>query len=159
MTAAHLHLLVAHLPVVGTLLGLCLFILALLRKSEEQRRTMLALFGVLGLLALPTYLSGQPAAIQLKRAMPGMPPDAGDQHAEVAILALTGSLVAGAVAVIGLLAFRKRPNLPGGFLALVLALGLIAALMLAWTANLGAKIRHTEIRHNSAAVTAPGIRT
>jgi multisubunit Na+/H+ antiporter MnhB subunit len=157
MTAAHLHLLVAHLPVVGTLLGLGLFILALLRKSEEQRRTVLALLGVLGLLALPTYLSGPPAASQLKRAMPGLPPDLGDQHAEVAILALSGSLVTGAVALVGLLAFRKRPNLPGGFLAVVLALALIAALLLAWTANLGAKIRHTEIRPNTAAVTAPGL--
>jgi len=150
MTSAYLHLLMAHVPVVGTLFGAGLLIVAILRKSDEQKRTALALICLASLLALPTYLSGQPAAMLLKRFMPGMPPDAGDQHAEVAILALGASLFLGAVALTGLLVFRKDKKLPAGYLVLLLFLALIGGGLLAWTANLGAKIRHAEIRRTAS---------
>ena len=150
MSSAYLHLLMAHVPVVGTLFGAGFLIVAILRKSDELKRAALALICLASLLALPTYLSGQPAAMLLKRFMPGMPPDAGDQHAEVAILALVASLFLGAVALAGLVVFRKDKKMPAGYLVLLLFLALIGGGLLAWTANLGAKIRHTELRRTAS---------
>jgi hypothetical protein len=146
MNPAHLHLVATHILVVGTLLGLCLFVFALCRKSEELKRTSLLAFFLAALLALPAYFSGTPAANKLKRMMLGISLDACDQHLEIAILALTASLVLGAASLAGLLLFRKGKSLPLTFVLLVLMLALVSSGLLTWTANLGAKIRHTEIR-------------
>jgi len=44
MNWAHVHLLLNHLPVVGTFFGVLLLLLALLRKSEELKRVSLGVF-------------------------------------------------------------------------------------------------------------------
>ena len=148
MNAAYLHLAGTHLPVVGTLFGLGLFLYGLLRKSEELRRTGLLVFLVAALLAIPAYRTGTPAVSLLKRAAPGLPPDPTEQHAEVAILALTGSLILGVVSLMGLLCFRQGKRLSFAFLALVLLLAVVSSGLMTWTATLGGRIRHPEIRTN-----------
>ena len=148
MNAAYLHLAGTHLPVVGTLFGLGLFVYGLLRRSEELRRTGLLVFLVTALLAVPAYRTGAPAVSLLKRAAPGLPPDPTEQHAEVAILALTGALILGVVSLMGLLCFRKGKPLSFPFLALVLLLAVVSSGLMTWTATLGGRIRHPEIRNN-----------
>jgi hypothetical protein len=150
MNAAHLHLITTHIPVSGTVLGLALLLLALFRQSEELKRTSLLVFLCAGLLVVPTYLTGAPAAEQMKTVMPGMSLDPGEQHAEMAILALGGSALLGLVSLAGLIAFRPGRPLPTWFLATTLVLGLIASGLMAWTADLGGKVRHTEIRSRAS---------
>ncbi len=145
MNPAYLHLISTHLPVVGTYFGFCLLLFALARKSEELKRTSLLVFFLIGLVALPAYLSGQPAMAMLKRMMVAFPMDACDQHAEVAMIALTGSLVLGLASVAGLLLFRKGKPLPWAFLGLVFVIALVSCGLMAWTANLGARVHHPEI--------------
>jgi hypothetical protein len=99
---------------------------------------------------LPAYLSGAPASEVLRQFTPGMTMDASDQHAESAILAVAGSLVLGVVALAGLIHFRKGRRLPRIFLGFVLSLALLACGLLAWTANLGGKIRHLELGRQSS---------
>lgn len=150
MNPAHLHLITTHVPVLGTFFGLCLLLLALLRKSEDLRRVALLVFVAAALTALPSYFSGQPASNLLRRLLPGTTADAGDQHAEVAIVALLGVLALGVAALVGLVVFRKGRSLPAGFLIFVLLLAGVACGLLGWTANLGGRIRHLEIRPQSS---------
>jgi len=152
MNSAHLHLITTHVPVYGTILGWALLLVGLLKKSEELRRTSLWVFVFSALLVVPTYLSGPAAADQMKTVMPGMSLEPGEQHAEVAVLALVGSLILGAMALAGLLGFRKRPLLPGWFVALAALLGLLVCGLMGWTANLGGKVRHTEIRSSPSSL-------
>jgi hypothetical protein len=149
MNSAHLHLITTHVPVFGTLLGFGLLLLGLLKKSEELKRTSLLVFVLSAVLTVPTYLSGSPAAEQMKTVMPGMSMEPGEQHAEIAILALAGSLILGVASLAGLIMFRRGRNLSGGFLMLSVVLGLVVCALMAWTANLGGKVRHTEIRGTS----------
>lgn len=155
MNAAHFHLLTTHAPVMGTLFGLCLMLLALRQKSEELKRVALLGFVVAALLALPAYLSGPSASDLLRRSMPGMTMDAGDQHAEIAILALAGSLGLGGVSLAGLIRFRNGRKLPASYLVLVLLLAVVACGLLSWAANLGGKIRHLEIRSQTLVMPVP----
>jgi len=155
MNAAHLHLLTTHAPVMGTFFGLCLLLFALLQNSEELKRVALLVFVVAALLALPAYLSGESASDLLRKLMPGMTRDESDQHAEIAALALAGSLGLGVVSLVGLIRFRIDRKLAAGFLALVLLLAVMDCALLGWTANLGGKIRHLEIRSQTLVVPAP----
>ena len=152
MNPAHLHLTISHAPVMGTFFGLCLLLFALLRKSEELKRVALLVFVMAALLALPTYLSGPSASDLLRRLMPGMTMDADDQHAESAILALAGSLALGVVSLAGLILFRNGRKPPTSFLVFVLLLAILSCGLLSWTANLGGKIRHIEIRPQTSAM-------
>jgi uncharacterized membrane protein len=54
----HLHILVSVFPSVGLVFVLGFFITGLVTKNEVIRRSCLALFGVVGVLAVPTYFSG-----------------------------------------------------------------------------------------------------
>src|SRR5215469_5965215 len=54
----HLHILISVFPSVGLLFVLGFYIAGLVTKNDAIRRSCLALFGILGVLAIPTYFSG-----------------------------------------------------------------------------------------------------
>jgi hypothetical protein len=146
MNAAHLHLFLTHAPIFGTLFGVLILLLGAVRKSDELKRLGLWLFILTALLVLPTYLTGSPASGQMKKMMPTMPMETADQHEEIAIVALVAVLFVGILSIAGVVIFSKSKAIPGWFIGLVLAMALLSTGALAWTANLGGKIRHTEIR-------------
>lgn len=154
MNPVYLHLISGHVPVLGTCFGLCLLLVGMFRRSEELKRVALMVLVASALVALPAYLSGSPASGSLHRLVPGMATEPEEQHAEIAILALVGSLLLGVVSLAGLVFFRKGRSAPRGFLVLVVVLALLGSGLMAWTANLGARIRHPEIRPQSSATRA-----
>ena len=54
----HLHLLMNHVPTVGTLIGLGLFLLSFVRRSDQLRHASLEVFFFIALAALPAYVTG-----------------------------------------------------------------------------------------------------
>lgn len=145
MNAAHLHLATTHLPVLGFAFGVILLVWSCLRRSAELKRTALGVLVLAALLSLPAYLSGAPAMKFLPSAS-GFTQESIDQHAEVAQVALAGSLVVGTAALAGLVVYRAPKSFPGWFAAALVALGLVIAALMGWTANLGGRIHHPEIR-------------
>jgi len=150
MNPAHFHLMSNHLPVVGMLFGLLLLSFALLRRSDLLAKTALGALVIVALLVVPAYVSGEPAEEWVER-LPGVSERVIDPHEEAAKVALAATLLTGGVALVGLLVARGRP-LSRGFAWLVLALALGAAGALGWTANLGGRIRHPEIRGDASRV-------
>lgn len=68
MNAAHLHLLINHLPLWGVVLGLLVGLYGAWRRSEDAVRVALMLFVVAALGAVAAYFSGHAAEeIALKR--------------------------------------------------------------------------------------------
>ena len=61
MNGAHMHLLVNHLPVIGSLFAILLLIWSLIRKNTEIARAALGLFVVAALTGLAAYFTGEPA--------------------------------------------------------------------------------------------------
>ncbi len=55
---AHLHILVSVFPSVGLIFALGFYVTGFLTNNDGMKRSGLVAFGVLGLLAIPTYLSG-----------------------------------------------------------------------------------------------------
>jgi hypothetical protein len=58
MNTAHIHLLLNHFPSIGMIMGLGLFLVGLIRKSDELKQLSLLIFVLLSLIAMPTYMSG-----------------------------------------------------------------------------------------------------
>lgn len=149
MNLTHLHLILNHIPIVGSLCGLGLFTFALWRHSEDIKRAALGVLLIAALFAIPVYMTGEPAQDGVK-GLPGVSKELMEQHEEVAGVALGGVLALGALALVGLIWFRGKRLQPAWFIAVTLAGGLIVSGLMAWTANLGGEVRHTEIRSNAA---------
>ena len=156
MSTTHLHLILNHIPVLGTAFGLGLLVFALWRKSNELKKTALGVFVISALLAVPVYLTGEPAEDVVK-LLPGVSKPIIEQHEEVAGVAFTGVMVLGVVALAGLLLFRRGKVVPAWFTSIMLAASLIVSGLMAWTANLGGQVRHTEIRPGSNSPDASGV--
>jgi uncharacterized membrane protein len=145
MNAAHWHLMLNHVPVLGTGFGLVLLAWAVVRKSEELKKVSLTALVVGAALAVPAYLTGEPAEALVER-LPEVSKALLEMHEEVAQLAFIGTIVVGVAALVGRLRFRRAKGVPGWFAGLILVASLMVFALLAWTANLGGQIRHTEIR-------------
>ncbi len=145
MNGAHLHLLLNHLPVLGTAFGLLLLLFALLRKSDEIKRVSLGVFVFTALSAGAAYLTGEPAEEAVEK-LPGVAEALIGQHEDAALIALVVAGVTGGVALLGLILFRRAEKLPVWVVAAALVLALATGGLMARAANLGGQIRHPEIR-------------
>jgi hypothetical protein len=147
--AAHLHLMLNHVPVVGAPLLALLLGIGLLRRSGELVGVSLALAIGLALATLSVYLTGEPAEELVEHApwFREALVETHEGHAAVALFAVLASGVMAAAA----LALRGRPR-PGAFLARLTWAGLaLSTLLLGRAAWSGGQVRHEEVR----AVAAP----
>jgi uncharacterized membrane protein len=154
MTWAHLHLALNHVPVVGILLVVLLLAAAVIRRSGELTRASFWLLVVLALITLGVYLTGEPAE-ELVEGLPGFSEPIVEQHEEAALVATIGMSILGLLAAMGLIRRRAGQD-SSGYRKTVLLFGLAVGGLLAWTANLGGQIRHTEIRSQAQATTGDG---
>jgi uncharacterized membrane protein len=149
MNPNHLHLLLNHLPVLGTLFGLLLFVVAYIRRSEELTRASLVVFVLAGAAAVAAYLTGEGAEEVVENI--GISDALIELHESAAFYALVAAIVLGVFALGSLLFYYYRTRLPRSLSLTVLVLAIAASGLMAWTADLGGQIRRPELQ--SASVT------
>jgi hypothetical protein len=140
----HLHLLLNHFPTVGMIVGLGLFLLALLKRSEDLKRGALAVFFAIALISLPTYMSGYSAQRSL-RGVRTVSQDVINFHQRSALLALIFMETTGVVAWYGLWYSRARTSVGPRITAAAVLLSAVTIGLMASAANVGGEIRHPEI--------------
>jgi uncharacterized membrane protein len=145
---AHLHLLLNHIPTVGFLFGLALFVVSLLRKSDDLRQASLVAFYAIALVSIPVYLSGSAAEFAI-RELPEVSQDVIAAHRDAAMLALIFMQLTGLVAWLALWRFRPV-HLP-----VVLVLASVTFSLMARAATLGGEVRHPEILAEGAPAAVP----
>jgi hypothetical protein len=143
--AAHWHLILNHLPVVGSIGALLLTAWALIRNSEELKRAALGAVVLVAISAIPAYLTGDPAEHDVN-GLAGVSERWISNHEEVAQVALWAALIVGAAALGVLAFFRKTRPIPRWAMILVLVLQLVVCGLMGLTANYGGRIHHPEIR-------------
>jgi hypothetical protein len=144
MNLAHVHLILNHIPVVGTLFGLTLLTAAYITRSPVLRTAALVTFVIVALSAVGVFLTGEPAE-EIVEGIPGVVKSVVEQHEAAGKVALIGALALGAVSLFALAAARKPGALQSFAGTAVLAVSIGAMALMAWTANLGGQIRHPEI--------------
>ena len=151
MNLAHLHLLVNHFPTVGAVVGVGLFIFALLGKSEELQRASLGVLLIISLLTIPAYVSGNAAQEVLVEAEPDTSEALMNRHEDAALLAFLFMEVTGALAWFGLWQYRRIGRMTRGNLSAVLVLAIVSVSLMARAADMGGDIVHAELRSGPAA--------
>jgi hypothetical protein len=145
MNQAHLHLIVNHVPILGSLFAAVLLGVGLLQKNDTLTRAGLVAVLAAGVLCLPAQLTGE-GAEAVVRDLPGVSRALLHTHetaAEIGFWVLEG---AAALALFSLL-LLKNASPRARLLALATLLSAVLSFgLLARAGNLGGQIRHTEIR-------------
>ena len=149
----HLHLLMNHVPTVGIVIGVGLFLLSFVRRSEHLRHVSLEMFFLIALASLPVYLTGL-AAQDAILGRPDVSEAAIAAHHDGALLAFVFVEITGFVAWLALWQFRRLGRPAGWTSPAVLLLSVVTLVLMAGAATVGGEIRHPEIRMDEA-VTAP----
>jgi uncharacterized membrane protein len=138
---SHLHILVSVFPSVGLIFALGFYATAIIANSEAMKRTGLVVFVILGLLAIPTYLSGDGSAQDLAQN-PKFTEDLVSDHLGWGVTALAMLALTGFAALIAV--FRRR--LSDNAIHLVLGLAIVTLGLMVVVGELGWEINHTEIK-------------
>ncbi len=148
MNAAHLHIILVHLPIVLVPTATIVLIFALLKKQGSVTNVALSLFVAASLFAIPAFLMGEDAEKMIEH-LPGISEDTIAEHAEAADTAFWLSLAVGGAAMCGLVLRKRFPHLIQTALKVLVVAGALTSGSLAYTAYEGGKIRHPEAYDSS----------
>ena len=145
MNAAHAHLVLNHIPLLGLLFGTVLLAYGQWRTKEEVQKVSLALIAFAGVSTLVVYLTGEPAE-EIVEDLAHVSYDALEAHEDMGIYALWAGLLTGGASIIALVIGALRGRLARWSVVFTLVLALGAVGLIGYTANLGGKISHPELR-------------
>ena len=145
MTTVHLHLLLNHIPILGSIFITVLFIVALIYRNTFLQKVSLWFLVVVALFTAATYLTGDGAA-QAVQGLPGVSENMIHIHETVGKVGLGLMFVTGAIALGGALFYSFRPKLPRLLLTVVLFILLLNCGVFVYIGYLGGQIHHPEIR-------------
>ena len=151
---SHLHILVSVLPSVGLVFVLGFYVTAFVTDNEAMKRSCLVLFGILGILAIPTYFSGDHSMAVLSQDSK-ISRDLMDSHFGWGVASLAVLMMTGAVALIALWRFRRVERLSDNALHLVLGLAIVTLGLMVVVGELGWEISHHELRLDPATQKTP----
>lgn len=150
MNDAHLHMVVNHFPIVGTIVAIGILIAGLLNKNQSIINTAYVLFiigAVFGILSMNT---GE-GAEELVEDMPGIGWKIIHEHEELAEKMALLLDVLGILSLVGFY-FQYKNNPKQKLVSyLLLVLSIASLFVIQKVGTSGGEIRHTEIRNDSNA--------
>lgn len=146
MTAPFTHIVIVHLPVVGLIFTLAVTLLGLFFDDRRLILIGCAFTVCCAIGAAVAYGSGPPAFDQVRGGFDKTTVALAEQHAIVGRAAFIGAILAGVVALQGLLRTAADDGPSPWLVRGLAALLIVVAGLMAWTAHLGGGIRHPEAR-------------
>lgn len=147
MTDAHLHLVVNHFPIIGTILGFGILLAGIFLKNNTVKNVTYVLFIVAAIFAAFSMGTGE-GAEEAVEEMPNIGKQIIHEHEEMAEKLAIVLYVLGVISLLGLYTNFKNHTKSKlvSYLALIIAaVGIFLAQQVGTT---GGEIRHTEIRTN-----------
>lgn len=144
MTPTHLHLLLNHIPIIGTAFGSALLLYGIFTKSKSVINAALLAFIVTALFTIPVFLTGEPAEETVEN-IAGVDKASIEDHEETAELALWMMEALGVFSLAAFVMHKKDHSLGGKLVLASLIFSLITFALMVKAGNEGGKIRHTEI--------------
>ncbi|MDP1816696.1 MAG: hypothetical protein Q8K92_19745 [Leadbetterella sp.] len=152
MDQTHIHLLITHLPIFGSILGGLVLAHGLWTKSNQTKIAAYNLFIISAIGAVIAYVTGE-AAEETVENIQGVVEATINQHEEFALFSLVSLIILGVASILGLFLTLKKSPLTRTFGFVTLFISLISFSLVARTGYLGGQIRHTEISNVATAQT------
>jgi hypothetical protein len=153
MNLPHAHLLLNHLPIIGTMIALAIFLVSLAANRDDLKQAGLILFVLIALFAIPTYMTGSGARDTIQDT-PGISMTMLEAHQGAALLAFIFMELTGLASLAALWRYSrgaKNPKNPWPSqsaritLWAVVVLAVVTSGLMAIAGNTGGDIRHSEI--------------
>ena len=155
MNQTHIHLLINHLPIFGSILGGLVLAYGLWTKSNETKVAAYNLFIISALGAGVAYLTGE-AAEEAVENIQGIAKNMIEEHEDFAVSALVSLIILGVASLAGLFLTLRKSDLTKVTAIVVLFISLISFGLVAATGYLGGQIRHTEISNSTSTTQGQG---
>ncbi len=146
MNAAHLHIVLNHFPIIGTAISIFVLLIGLIKKSDDVKKTSILILILTAFITIPVYLTGDKAQEMIEGNYDDVDESFIESHEDFALYSFIAMDITGAIGLLSIFLFKKPKLLPNSFAYFMLALLLIVNGMMAYTANLGGRIHHPEIR-------------
>ena len=141
---SHLHILASVFPSVGLVFALGFYVVAMITNNTGLMRICLAVFALLGLVAIPTYFSGT-GSWDVLSGNSKISEDLMDYHYGWGVTALAVLMATGAVAFIELLRSSRFGKFSNNALHLVLGLAIVSLGLMAVVGEMGWELNHHEL--------------
>jgi uncharacterized membrane protein len=143
MTATHWHLIVNHLPIIGTTLSTFLLLAGILLKNRQLQLISVSLIFVMSVFGFIAHETGEKAERAVKQEQ-AVTDAALEAHEEAAKPAFLVHNIAGLLAIIALI-FSKKAKLFNALGICMVVVALTAAGLMSYAGYLGGKIRHSNL--------------
>ena len=148
MNGAHLHLLVNHIPIVGTIFGMLILLSGILLKNAIVKQTGLATLIFAAISISAALLSGDPAGDAVK-GLPGVTEALIEHHENIAYSSLWALVPMGIIAALAFYSYWKKEKAGNALSVVTFFLSLVVIGLMSWVGLTGGEIRHTEIRKDN----------
>ncbi|MBK6622384.1 MAG: hypothetical protein IPG32_16480 [Saprospirales bacterium] len=145
MNPAHLHLVVNHLPILGTLFGILILITGMVLRNPMVKRTALGLLVFSAGFAVLAFTTGE-GAEEVVEGLPGISEATIGRHEDLADLFLGASIILGAISLLTFVSDLLSWKPSQALYVLTLAAAVGTMVLAQQTGTSGGEIRHTEIR-------------
>ncbi len=144
---SHVHMILNHFPTVGWVMALTFYLIALVANNDSLKRASLAVFVILAIVGVPTYVTG--AAAMWALTVPPIPEISKaviNAHRDMALWTLFGLGFTGAASWFELWRYRYFGRFSKLSLTLVLVFAVVTLAIMTETGHRGGQINHPEIR-------------
>ena len=155
MDQTHLHLLITHLPIFGSILGGLVLVHGLWTKSNPTKIAAYNLFIISALGAGIAFLTGEGAEETVENIQ-GVAENLIEQHEDFAVFALVSLIILGLTSIGGIFLTMKNSSFTKTIAIVILFISLISFGLVARTGYLGGQIRHTEITNPTTSTQEQG---
>lgn len=143
MNQTHIHLLLNHFPIIGTLIGSAILLYSIIKKQNTGKNTGAFIIVVMALIAIPVLLTGEPAEESIEH-LDGISKTLIHDHEEASEKAFWLMEITGVISLLALVLYKTRSAFAPKAFLVAFAFSAITFFAMAWAGNLGGKIRHPE---------------
>ncbi len=146
MNDTHLHLLINHFPIVGTIFGLGILIFGIIQKNKSVQNTAYIIFLICMILGKFSMFTGEKAEEIVENL--GISHELIHEHEKQAETYMKMAYALGLISIISLLANVKNHPKSKLFSILTLTLAAVTIFLSKSVGTSGGEIRHTEINQS-----------
>ena len=148
MDATHLHLVLTHFPIIGTIIGVGILAYGQFSKNDDIKKVALVTFILMAIMTIPVFLTGEDAEETVEH-IAGVSEQLIKNHEELAEKAIWLMGLLGILSLLSLFAIIKKLPLAKTLISVTLITSVVTFGLFAQVGNLGGQIRHSEITTNA----------
>ena len=144
MNTTHIHLLLNHFPIIGTMIGSAILLYSIIKKQNTGKITGAIIIIIMAIIAIPVLLTGEPAEESIKH-IKGISKDLIHDHEETSEKAFWLMVITAVISLLALVLDKIRSAFAPKAFLVAFGFSAITFFAMAWAGYLGGKIRHPEI--------------